>query len=106
MRHLSAEQTLTLVTLVIATFDTLDTVRDAPLLDDASTLEGKQRRAVVETKTEVFLNAIISPFMAVIGTAPLRMVTGMLGLLLARNDIQKVVKAKVRPVFPGTALRF
>ncbi|KAK4704468.1 hypothetical protein P7C70_g1747, partial [Phenoliferia sp. Uapishka_3] len=98
MRHLSPEQTLTLVTLVIATFDTLDTVRDAFLLDDVSTLEGKQRRVAVETKTEVFLNAIISPFMAVIGTAPLRMVTGMLGLLLARNDIQKVVKAK-----PGIA---
>lgn len=103
MRHLTPEQTLTLVTLVIATFDTLDTVVDAPLLDNASTLESKQRRVAVETKTDVFLTAIVSPFMAVIGTSPLRMVTGMLGLLLARNDIQKVLKSRVRHVLSSFA---
>lgn len=101
VRHLSPEQTLTLLTLTVATFDTLDTVRDAPLLDaidDISregSLERKQQRAAVETKTEVFLNAIISPVMGVIGSAPLRLVTGMLGLLMDRNDIWKVVKSKV-----------
>ncbi|KAI5480813.1 DNA topoisomerase 2-associated protein PAT1 [Pseudohyphozyma bogoriensis] len=106
LRHLSQEQTLTLLTLIVATFDTLDTVRDAPLLDatddtsklSAGSLEGKQRRAAVEMKTEVFLNAIISPIMSVIGNAPLRMVTGMLGLLLERNEIMKVLKSK-----PGIA---
>lgn len=104
LRHLSPEQTLTLLTLMVATFDTLDTVRDAPVLDatddvnklSTGSLEGKQRRAAVELKTDVFLNAMISPVMAVIGRAPLRMVTGMVGLLIERNDIMKVVKSKVR----------
>lgn len=106
LRHTTPEQTLTLLTLMVATFDTLDTVRDAPLLDAsddltkqyAGSLEGKQRRAEVDTKTDVFLQAIISPVMAVIGRAPLRMVTGMLGLMLERNDILKVVRSKVRLV--------
>lgn len=106
LRHTTPEQTLTLLTLMVATFDTLDTVRDAPLLDasddltkqSAGSLEGKQRRAEVDTKTDVFLQAIISPVMAVIGRAPLRMVTGMLGLMLERNDILKVVRSKVRLV--------
>ncbi|KDE03800.1 hypothetical protein, variant [Microbotryum lychnidis-dioicae p1A1 Lamole] len=104
LRHLSPEQTLTLLTLMVATFDTLDTVQDAPILDSldetsgAGSIEGKQRRAVVETKTEAFLNAFLAPVMAVIGQAPLRMVTGMLGLLMERNDFSKVVQSK-----PGLA---
>jgi DNA topoisomerase 2-associated protein PAT1 len=109
LRHLSAEQTLTLVTLMVATFDQLDTVREAPILDRpveeaqvaGERSESQQRRAAVEVKTEAFLNAIISPVMSVIGNAPLRMVTGMLGLLLERNDIHKVVKSKVRLALPS-----
>ncbi|SCV68000.1 BQ2448_121 [Microbotryum intermedium] len=104
LRHLSPEQTLTLLTLIVATFDTLDTVQDAPILDSldetsgAGSIEGKQRRAIVETKTEAFLNAFLAPVMGVIGQAPLRMVTGMLGLLMERNDFTKVVQSK-----PGLA---
>ena len=108
LRHTSPEQTLTLLTLMVATFDTLDTVRDAYLLDasddsarlSTGSLESNQQRAAVDTKTEVFLNAIISPVMGVIAQAPLRIVTGMLGLMLERNDIIKVARSKVRPSFP------
>lgn len=103
LRHTSPEQTLTLLTLMVATFDTLDTVQDAHLLDasddleklSSGSLEGKSRRAAVEVKTEAFVNAIISPVMVVIGRIELRMVTGMLGLLMERNDLAKVVRSKV-----------
>ena len=103
LRHTSPEQTLTLLTLMVATFDTLDTVRDAYMLDasddsarlSTGSLENNQQRAAVEAKTEVFLNAIISPVMGVIAQAPLRIVTGMLGLMLERNDIIKVARSKV-----------
>lgn len=88
---------------MVATFDTLDTVRDAYMLDasddsarlSTGSLENNQQRAAVEAKTEVFLNAIISPVMGVIAQAPLRIVTGMLGLMLERNDIIKVARSKV-----------
>jgi len=98
MRHLSPEQTLTLLTLLVATFDTLDVVVDAPLLDQLDTtgsLEAKQRRLAVEAKTEALLNAIIAPVMQVVGGSQLRMVTGMLGLLLDRNDINSILRSKV-----------
>ena len=92
---------------MVATFDTLDTVRDAYMLDGSDdsarlstgSLESNQQRAAVDTKTEVFLNAIISPVMGVIAQAPLRIVTGMLGLMLERNDILKVARSKVCPLF-------
>lgn len=99
IRHLSAEQTLTLLTLLVATFDTLDVVREAPILDlSDATAEARQQRAAVELKTEALLNALIAPIMTVVGQAPWRMVTGMLGLLMDRNDLLKVVRSK-----PGLA---
>jgi len=101
IRHLSAEQTLTLLTLLVATFDTLDVVVDAPLLDQldtATSAEGRARRVAVEAKTEALLNSIVAPVMAVVGQAQLRMVTGMLGLLMDRNDLVRVVRSK-----PGLA---
>ncbi|GAA5939285.1 hypothetical protein JCM1841_004845 [Sporobolomyces salmonicolor] len=101
IRHLSPEQTLTLLTLLVASFDTLDVVVDAPFLDQLDTtgsLEVKQRRVAVEAKTEALLNAIIAPVMQVVGQSQLRMVTGMLGLLMDRNDLGKVVRSK-----PGLA---
>ncbi|GAA5849220.1 hypothetical protein JCM9279_005829 [Rhodotorula babjevae] len=101
IRHLSAEQTLTVLTLLVATFDTLDVVVDAPLLDHldtATSAEGRARRAAVEAKTEALLNSIVAPVMAVVGQAQLRMVTGMLGLLMDRNDLSRVLRSK-----PGLA---
>ncbi|BGO98946.1 DNA topoisomerase 2-associated protein PAT1 [Rhodotorula toruloides] len=99
IRHLSPEQTLTLLTLLVATFDTLDVVVEAPVLDQLdTTASGRQRRVAVEAKTEALLNSIVAPIMAVVGQAQLRMVVGMLGLLMDRNDIIKVVRSK-----PGLA---
>ncbi|KAK4052854.1 DNA topoisomerase 2-associated protein pat1 [Microbotryomycetes sp. JL221] len=104
MRHLSPEQNLTIFTLIVATFDTLDTVRDAPLLDafndatSATGLEAKQQRAAVAQKTDVFLTSMVAPLMSVIGQSPLRMVTGMLGLMMERNNIVLVLQSK-----PGLA---
>lgn len=102
IRHLSAEQTLTMFTLIVATFDTLDVVVDAQILDvvqdvPTASLENKQQRLAVETKTDAFLNAVVAPLMSVIGQAPLRMVTGMLGLMMQRNDLVKVLQSRVRP---------
>ncbi|GAA5827985.1 hypothetical protein JCM11251_005678 [Rhodosporidiobolus azoricus] len=101
IRHLSPEQTLTLLTLIVATFDTLDVVIDSPILDilpSASSAANATKRKQVEEKTEALLAALVPPVMAVVGQAPLRMVTGMLGLLMDRNDISKIVRSK-----PGLA---
>ncbi|GAA5873311.1 hypothetical protein JCM8547_007066 [Rhodosporidiobolus lusitaniae] len=104
IRHLTPEQTLTLLTLVVATFDTLDVVRDAWKLDQLSSSHlpsggvSVQERKTVEDKTEALLSALVPPVMAVVGQAPLRLVTGMLGLLMDRNDLHLIVRSK-----PGLA---
>lgn len=98
---------MTLLTLLVATFDTLDVVVDAPLLDQLDTtgsIEAKQRRLAVEAKTEALLNAIIAPVMQVVGGSQLRMVTGMLGLLLDRNDINSILRSKVSLPCPPSSL--
>ena len=110
LRHTDAKQTLTLLTLLVATFDTLDVITDAPILDthpnDATflgsqnLLAGPQRRTrkQVEQETEAFLNVALPLVMATIGRTPLRIVTGMLGVFIERNDLIKTAKTK-----PGLA---
>jgi DNA topoisomerase 2-associated protein PAT1 len=106
LRHTDPQQTLTLLTLLVATFDTLDVVRDAHVLDmnpsdplfnatAASYAPGRPSRLEAEASTETFLNATIPLVMGTIGRAPLRIVTGMMGLLIERNDLLKVAKTKV-----------
>lgn len=92
---------------MVATFDTLDVVVDSPILDQPDNInnpiESKQKKNLIKNKIEVFLNCFISTVLSVIGSASLRMVTGMLGLLLERNDIVKVAKSKVRFLFFSSA---
>lgn len=115
LRHTDQQQTLTLLTLLVATFDTLDVVRDAPILDTnpndplliksnrllSATMQSgasQKTRKMVEMETETFLNAAIPLVMATVGRAPLRIVTGMMGLLIERNDLLKLAKTKVRGI--------
>jgi len=104
LRHTNQQQTLTLLTLLVATFDSLDVVQEAPILDTnpndpmfMNALAGPQRRTrkQVEIETETFLNVAIPLVMGTIGRAQLRIVTGMLGLLIERNDLIKLAKTKV-----------
>lgn len=107
LRHLSPEQTLTILTLLVATFDTLDVVLDSHILDtnpnDPSFMatqaiaQGKTRKQV-ELETETLLNAAIPLVISTVGKSPLRIVTGMLGLLMERNDLLKLAKSKVSSV--------
>lgn len=106
LRHLDEQKTLTLLTLLVACFDTLDVVRDAPILDtnandplslaSMAATTNRRSRKMVEMETEVFLNATIPLVMSTVGRAPLRIVTGMLGLLIERNDLLRLAKTKVR----------
>jgi DNA topoisomerase 2-associated protein PAT1 len=113
LRHISYQQTLVLLTLLIATFDTLDVVRDAPILDmnpndpafyATSAARGamplnvalqKKTRRQVEAETELFLKTAMPLVMGVIANSQLRIIAGMLGLLIERNDLIKIAKTKV-----------
>lgn len=101
LRHMNQQQTLTLLTLLVATFDTLDVVVDAHILDSTPNQSvfaiNPQRKSKkqVQMETEAFLNAAVPLMMGTISRSKLRIVTGMMGLLAERNDLVKVAKTKV-----------
>ena len=109
LRHMNQQQTLTLLTLLVATFDTLDVVKDASMLDTnpndpmlsmgvhsiVSSAAQTRTRKQLELETETLLNVTIPLVMSTVGRLQLRIVTGMLGLMIERNDLIKLAKSKV-----------
>jgi DNA topoisomerase 2-associated protein PAT1 len=85
-RLTNSQQTLTIVTLLVATFDTLDVVKYADKFDLA---------AGGSENTEAFLNSAVPVLMSAIGAMPLRIVGGMVSLLLKRNDVVRVARSRV-----------
>lgn len=99
LRHLSSEQTLTALTMVVASFESLDVVRDGPLLDDLSDDSSKiERRRDAERQSETFATTIVPSMMQMASTAPMRIVSGMLALFVERNDPVRVTQTR-----PGVA---
>lgn len=88
---------------MVATFHQIDVVQRAPLLDRESFLN-KPAQAIsrvtkdLESETDLFLSTIIPAFLATLGKQPLRIVGGLLGLFLERNDLPKLAQTK-----PGIA---
>ncbi len=79
LRHLSSEQTLTALTMVVASFESLDVVQNGPLLDDLSDDPSKvEARRDAERQSETFATTIVPSMMQMASTAPMRIVSGML----------------------------
>ncbi|KAH9479583.1 DNA topoisomerase 2-associated protein pat1 [Psilocybe cubensis] len=95
-RLLDNQRMLTLLTLLVACFNQLDVVRNAPILD---TINDTQERSDVERQTQAFLGSVMQSILPVISVANLRLVTGLLGLLLTRSNIVTVARTR-----PGLAL--
>lgn len=91
-RHLSSERMLTLLTLLVACFDQLDVIKQAPILDS---LVETPERAEVERQTQAFLGSVMQSILPVVSVAELRLVTGLLSLLLHRSNIVAVAQTRV-----------
>lgn len=102
LRHLSSEQTLTAMTMIVASFDTLDVVRDAAVLDDVSSIVSgalpSERKNEAEAQSDIFSNSIVPAMLMLMTNSPFKIVIGMLALFVERNDIVRVVRSK-----PGIA---
>ena len=92
-RHLSTDQALMFVSLLIASFDTLEIVRQAFVLDGLGARSAV--RAELQSATDAFLLAVIPFILATIGPLPLRTIANFLNLLIERNDMVNVLKSKV-----------
>ncbi|KDQ19171.1 hypothetical protein BOTBODRAFT_63273 [Botryobasidium botryosum FD-172 SS1] len=83
-------------TLLVACFSQLDVVRDAPLLD---IVEDTREKRDVEKQTEAFLVSVFPTVLGLVKHAPLRLISGMLGLLFDGGDLLNIARTK-----PGLAL--
>ncbi|ORX41065.1 topoisomerase II-associated protein PAT1 [Kockovaella imperatae] len=103
LRHLSHQQCLTLLTLLIATYPQLDVVAHAPPppVTDSSLLTKADRadRARREAETDGFLHNIIPGVDMIINRCSLALVAGLLGLCSQRMEVWKVATTR-----PGVAL--
>lgn len=91
-RHLSTQQMLTVLTLLVACFSQLDVVRQAPQLDS---LEESRKYNDIENQTQAFLGSVVQSILPVVAKAGLRLVGGLLGLLVERNNIVAVAGTRV-----------
>ena len=91
-RHFSAQQLLTILTLVVACFIQLDVVRDAPLLD--SGVDSPERKEV-ERQTQIFVGSVLQSILSVVAKSNLRLIGGLLGLFMERCELHVVARSKV-----------
>jgi len=95
-RHLSSQQMLTVLTLLVACFSQMDIVIHARILDLP---EETAQQQDLERQTQAFLGSVVQSILPVVAKAGLRLVSGLLGLLLERSDIVSVTQTR-----PGLAI--
>ena len=104
LRLLSSEQALTTLTMLVAMFGAIDAVRDYGRWEQhrirtalRQTPDPLSPRAAheMERNIEACSNSVVFYMISLVSTAPLRIVSGMLALMMDRNDV--VAVAKTRP---------
>ncbi|KAI0057451.1 hypothetical protein BV25DRAFT_1812427 [Artomyces pyxidatus] len=93
-RHLTSQQMLTMLTLLVACFSQMDIVTHAPILDAP---EETPEQAELERQTQTFLGSVVQSILPGVAKAGLRLVSGLLGLLLERSDIIAITQTRMRP---------
>ena len=102
LRHLSPEQTLTTMTMIVASFQALDIVKHAHLLDGETPGALTEQREEIAKETELFGNTIVPSMMTLIAGAPMKIVSGMLAVFIERNDAVRVARSRVSGCMPPT----
>ena len=96
LRLLDTSRNLTIVTLMVACFSQLDVVRDSRILD---LLEDTPQRKEALTQSDAFVHATIMQYVLLVtAKCSLRIVSGLLGLLLERNNVEVLVQTPVSEV--------
>ncbi|WFD43856.1 DNA topoisomerase 2-associated protein pat1 [Malassezia psittaci] len=104
LRLLDAEQGLTTLTMLIALFSSLDAVRDYSNFEQYQASDAlphvararlnASQAAEIGRSIEAFGNSVLFNMISLINQAPLRIISGMLALLMERNDIVSVSKTR------------
>ncbi|MCJ1472452.1 hypothetical protein MMC13_001100 [Lambiella insularis] len=89
-RHLSTEQRVTMLTMIVLHLDILDVVRVGQLKSDETQLPAAAREAI-----DLFSAAVTPSLFSYVSEAPLYNVIGLLGLILDRVNVQAVARTRV-----------
>lgn len=97
LRHLSSDQSLTLVTLIISNFSQLQVCHNViyPGTMVANVEEAAPQKFVTFDDVELFINTAAPALLAVISEAPLRVVNGLTKLFMEKNNIVYIARTKV-----------
>jgi DNA topoisomerase 2-associated protein PAT1 len=89
-RHLSSEQRVTVLTVIVLNLDVLDVIRMGQVQPGENQLPTAAREAV-----ELFSAAVTPSLFAYVSEAPLFNVIGLLGLILDRVNVANIAKTRV-----------
>lgn len=89
-RHLSSEQRITMLTMIVLHLDILDVIRHGVVPAGENQLPAAAREAV-----ELFTAAVNPSLFGYISDAPLYNVAGLLGLILERVNVAKIARTRV-----------
>jgi DNA topoisomerase 2-associated protein PAT1 len=92
LRNVAPARLNLFLTLIVACYGQLDVVRDAPLLDR---LEDTPQKREVERETDAFVASVVPLLMGLVKNAPLRLVSGLVGLLFEAGDLTTIAQTKV-----------
>lgn len=89
-RHIDQEQRVTILTMIVVHLDTLDVVRRA------LPAPGQPQPAVsVREAIDLFSLAVMPSLLGYVNEAPLNIIIGLLGLVLAQTHVQTVSKTRI-----------
>ncbi|GBB93839.1 hypothetical protein RclHR1_02240011 [Rhizophagus clarus] len=93
LRHCLPDQILTLITMLVANFETLDVCKGA-----IWGTQGVVSPAMLD-EVELYMNTVVPPLLQFVAEAPMRIVLGLFGLFVERNNIVWVARSKVGLAF-------
>jgi DNA topoisomerase 2-associated protein PAT1 len=93
LRHCLPDQILALITMLVANFETLDVCKGAIWGP-----QGIVSPAMLE-EVELYMNTVVPPLLQFVAEAPMRIVLGLFGLFVERNNIAWVARSKVGLAF-------
>jgi DNA topoisomerase 2-associated protein PAT1 len=92
LRHIEQTKHLTVMTLILACFSQLDVVKYSGVLDQ---LDESPERKEAEKQLDAFVHHIMHALLPVAATAGVRLIRGLLGVLMTRNDIGVIARTRV-----------
>ena len=89
-RHIDQEQKVTILTMIIVHLDSLDVIRKAQLPAGES-----QPPVPVREEIDLFSHAVMPSLLGYLNEAPMNVIIGLLGLVIAQTNVEQVARTRV-----------